>query len=86
LLTGGKSLLPSGVTAVSGLFHKKDLIGVYNQAGKEIARGLVQFSCEEIEKIKGKQTSEIPQILGINEDFEIIHRNNLVILDKGVEP
>jgi glutamate 5-kinase len=85
LLTGGKSLLPSGVTSVSGLFHKKDLIQVFNKAGKEIARGLTQFSSEEIEKIKGKKTSEVPQILGDSENYEVIHRNNLVILDKGSE-
>jgi glutamate 5-kinase len=83
LLTGGKSLLPSGVTGVSGLFHKKDLIRVYNSEGKEIARGLVQYSSEEIDKIKGKQTSQIPDILGQRDTYEIIHRNNLVTLDKG---
>lgn len=85
LLVGGKSLLPSGVTDVSGIFHKKDLIRVFSDDGKEIARGLVQFSSDEIIKIKGKKTSEIPDILGNTDDFEIIHRNNLVILDNGGE-
>ena len=85
MLVGGKSLLPSGVTDVSGIFHKKDLIRVFSDDGKEIARGLVQFSSDEIIKIKGKKTSEIPDILGNTDDFEIIHRNNLVILDNGGE-
>jgi glutamate 5-kinase len=83
LLVGGKSLLPTGVISVSGIFHKKDLIRVHNTEGKEIARGLTQFSSEEITKIKGKQTSEIPDILGSSGNFEVIHRNNLVIIENG---
>jgi glutamate 5-kinase len=83
LLLNGKSLLPSGVTAVEGIFKKEDLISVCNTQGKEIARGLVQYSSDEIEKIQGKKTHEIPEILGIRENYEIIHRNNLVTLEKG---
>ena len=85
LLLNGKSLLPSGVLSVEGTFNKEDLIRVCNNKGKEIARGLVQYSSDDITKIKGKKTHEIPRILGIHDNFEIIHRNNLVTLEKGEE-
>jgi glutamate 5-kinase len=85
LLVNGKSLLPSGVLAIEGTFSKRDLICVYNDQGNEIARGLVQYSSDEIGKIKGRKTHEVPKILGIRENYEIIHRNDLVTLEKGVK-
>jgi glutamate 5-kinase len=85
LLLNGKSLLPSGVLAIEGTFKKEDLVSVCNDQGNEIARGLVQYTSNEIEMIKGKKTHEIPAILGMRTNYEIIHRNNLVTLEKGVE-
>ena len=85
LLVNGKSLLPSGVLSITGTFRRNDLIKVYNNRNEEIARGLVQFSSHDIKKIRGKKTHEIPDILGTHENFEIIHRNNLVTLEKGDE-
>jgi glutamate 5-kinase len=83
LLVNGKSLLPSGVLSITGTFKRDDLIKVFNIRNEEIARGLVQFSSYDIEKIRGKKTHEIPDILGTRENYEIIHRNNLVTLEKG---
>jgi glutamate 5-kinase len=84
LLLNGRSLLPSGVIAVEGTFQKDELVRVCNDRGEEIARGLVQYSSKEIDMIKGKKTAEIPAILGEHTSYEIIHRNNLVTLKKGV--
>jgi glutamate 5-kinase len=76
----GKSLLPSGVVSVEGDFRLGDMVTVVDGDGDEVARGLVSFSSDEIEKIKGKKTSEIGKILGHNDYDEVIHRDNLVIV------
>lgn len=80
LLKMGKSLLPSGITNVEGNFRLGDMVTVVDEDGDEIARGLVSFSHDEIEKIKGKKTSEIMKIIGHKDYDEVIHRDNLVIL------
>ena len=77
LLKRGKSLLPSGVVQVQGEFERGAIIAVLNQEGVEIARGVVNYSHEEIVLIAGKKTSEIEKILGSKDYDEIIHRNNL---------
>ncbi|MCL0067648.1 glutamate 5-kinase [Peptococcaceae bacterium] len=81
LVFNGRSLLPSGITAVEGKFDVGNTVSVVS-GGKEIARGIVNFSSEEIEKIKGKRTNEIADILGHKYCDEVIHRNNLVIIGK----
>jgi glutamate 5-kinase len=77
LLKRGKSLLPSGVQQVEGEFERGAIIAVCNQAGLEIARGVVNYSDSEIRQIAGKKTTEIEKILGGKDYDEIIHRNNL---------
>ncbi len=78
LLERGKSLLPSGVVAVEGSFDIGNTVSVIC-AGGEIARGIVNYPAEEIQKIKGKKTTEIKKILGYKDYDEIIHRDNLVV-------
>lgn len=80
ILKMGRSLLPSGVVGVEGNFVLGDMVTVLDEDGDEIARGLVSFSSAEIEKIKGKKTTEILKILGHKDYDEVIHRDNLVIL------
>jgi len=77
LLKRGKSLLPSGVMQVQGEFERGAIIAVLNQEGIEIARGVVNYSHEEIGQIAGRKTTEIEKILGSKDYDEIIHRNNL---------
>lgn len=81
LLVGKKSLLPSGVIGVQGKFGVGDLIRVLDPSAKEIARGLSNFSSEEIDKIKGANTGELSKVLGYKTFEEVIHRNNLVCLE-----
>jgi len=76
----GKSLLPSGVTEVRGTFDRGDSVSCIGPRGKEFARGLVNYSLQELEKIKGHRTGEIEKILGYNYSDEVIHRDDLVIL------
>ncbi|OQZ02500.1 MAG: glutamate 5-kinase [Candidatus Brocadia sp. UTAMX2] len=77
----GKSLLASGVVSVEGTFHKGDIISICGKEnGTVIARGLVNYSSKEIERIKGCSTSHIVKLLGYKSYDEVIHRNNMVIL------
>lgn len=80
LAAGGKSLLPIGVTDVSGTFERGEAIGCLDQKGKEIARGLVNYSAAETKKILRRASSEIEAILGYVVEPELIHRDNLVLL------
>jgi glutamate 5-kinase len=80
LLHNGKSLLPAGVTRVEGSFGVGAAVGVLDAAGKEIARGLVNYGCEDLVRILGRKSKEIQAILGHKDFDEVIHRNNLVIL------
>ena len=75
---GDKSLLPIGVVAVEGDFVRGDLVACVDSDGRQIARGLVNYSAEEALKLQGKSSKEIPAILGYGGDAEIIHRDNMV--------
>lgn len=79
LVGQGKSLLPSGVTEVEGKFEMGSTISIVSPEGKEIGRGIVYYSSDEINRIKGAQTREIARILGYKDYDEIVHRNNLVL-------
>lgn len=76
----GKSLLPSGLTDVVGDFLPGDAVTCLDADGKEIAKGLVNFSSDALRRIKGCKTADIQSILGSQEYEEAIHRDNLVIL------
>jgi len=76
-----KSLLPAGVREVFGPFPMGSNVSIENEAYVEIARGLSNFSSEEIGAIKGMNSKRIPQILGSDTYFEeVVHRDNMVIL------
>jgi len=79
ILRKGKSLLAIGITKVEGDFKFGDSVGIVNQNGKEIARGLVNYSDKELVKIIGRTTRDIEQILGHKYYDEVIHRDDLVI-------
>ena len=80
LLTRQTSLLPSGVLEVRGKFNADDTISVLDTDGSEIARGVAGFTSSDLDKIKGKKTSEIQKILNRKSGDEVIHRNNLVLI------
>jgi glutamate 5-kinase len=79
LLTG-RSLLPIGVTRVTGTFAKGDAVSVLDPDGVEIARGLVGLDSEEAALVKGKRSQAVIEMLGAGHRGEIIHRDNLVLL------
>jgi len=80
LIHKGKSLLPSGITKIEGQFKVGDYIRCLNNEGKKIAKGLTNYSSEDLNKIKGKKTSEIESALGFKYSDEVIHRDNLVVV------
>jgi glutamate 5-kinase len=80
LAAGGKSLLPSGIVAVSGPFERGATVSIIDPAGKELARGLTNYSSRQIDKIKGLKTSAIAKALGEKPHDEVVHRNNMMML------
>lgn len=76
------SLLPKGILEVSGAFMQGSVIDVMSLDGELLARGIVNYSSDEIKLIKGKNSCEIESILHYKDYDEVIHANNLVI-NKG---
>lgn len=79
LLEQGKSLLPIGVTAVHGEFERGAVVACRSEAGEELARGLVNYSSSQTQKILRTASSDIAARLGFVEEPELIHRSNLVL-------
>ena len=78
---GGCSILPVGIAAVEGDFEAGNTVSVVTAGGREIARGLSHYSSDELKKIAGCQTAEIEERLGHKAFDEVIHRDDLVILN-----
>lgn len=79
LKKSGKSLLPSGVVQVRGQFEEGDTVNLADEAGAIFGMGITNYRTEDIEKIRGLQTSAIADRLGVRGYDEIIHRDNMVI-------
>ena len=77
----GKSLLASGITAVKGEFKFGDAVRIVTHEGREFAKGITNFSHTELAMIKGKKTSQIKEMLGDKSYDEVIHRDNMIILE-----
>jgi glutamate 5-kinase len=78
-LASGKSLLPAGVTDVSGAFERGDLIVIRDADGREIARGLSNYAAGEARALAGRHSGLSESILGYRGRDELIHRDDLVI-------
>ena len=81
-LLDGKSLLSAGILSIDGDFDKGDTLVIFNNKNLEIARGLSNYGSEDLNKIIGKKSEEIKDILGYMDKPEVIHRNNLVYSGK----
>jgi glutamate 5-kinase len=83
LIKRGKSLLPGGIVNSTGEFNSGDPVTI-SDGRQDIGKGIVNYSSDEIEKIKGAHSNEIGNILGYFNKSEVIHRDNMVIGgDKG---
>ena len=87
IVRDGKSLLPTGVTQVEGDFVLGDPVSCVDAQGNTIAKGLVNYSADEIRKIMGLKTAKIEQVLGYKDYDEIVHRDNLAVTtEPGARP
>ncbi len=75
----GKSLLAAGIIEVSGEFEPQNAVKLCDRTGTEIARGIVNYNSEELQKIRGRRSEEIAAILGYQGEDTIVHRDNLVL-------
>jgi glutamate 5-kinase len=76
----GRSLLPAGVTSVSGRFERGDTVALMAPDGEEIARGLVSLSSAELERVCGKRLDVAAQVLGYVLPKTVVHRDNMLVL------
>jgi glutamate 5-kinase len=82
-LARGKSLLPAGVTGVTGQFERGDPVRVLDPDGREIARGLSAYSARDAGRIVGRRSADIAAILGFRGREELIHRDDLALLQRS---
>jgi glutamate 5-kinase len=79
LVDKGCSLLPSGIKGIEGVFSRGATVKILDMSGRILAKGLSNYSSDDILKILGHKTSDITSIIGPG-DEEVVHRNNMVIL------
>ena len=79
LLYKGKSLLPAGIVAVEGDFTSGDVVEIRNQAGELIAKGEVNYSADELQKVKGMSTDQAKKLIHRNVS-EVVHRDDMIVL------
>jgi glutamate 5-kinase len=80
VLSAGKSLLAAGITNIEGQFQPQEAVQLCTATGQEIARGIVNYGDQDLKRILGRRSDEIPQILGYAGADTVVHRDNLVIL------
>lgn len=76
----GKSLLPIGMVQVEGEFERGAVVALLDESGRDIARGLVNYSASEARRIARQPSHKIQSLLGYVDELEMIHRDNLVLL------
>ncbi len=78
-MTQGKSLLPAGVTAVTGNFGRGDPVAIVSPEGDILGKGLVRYTAVEAKAIAGHRSGEIEAILGYQGRAALVHRDDMVI-------
>ena len=81
LVTSHTSLLPKGIVDVKGNFMISQIIDIVDTSDNLLARGMVNYSSDEIKLIKGLKTSEIEAVLHYKDYDEVVHANNLVLVE-----
>ncbi|MEE9285949.1 MAG: glutamate 5-kinase, partial [Dehalococcoidia bacterium] len=82
LTQDNRSLLPAGVQAIEGEFGRGDLVDISQSGGARLGCGLTNYSSRELDAIKGARSSEILKLLGYKFGDEVVHRNDLVLMDR----
>jgi glutamate 5-kinase len=81
-LATGKSLLPAGVKRIEGAFARGDCVAIRDEDGAEIGRGLIAYDADGAERILGRNSRDIAQILGFAGRAEMIHRDDMVLAER----
>jgi glutamate 5-kinase len=79
----GRSLLPAGITSITGRFERGDTVGLLSPDGEEIARGLVGLSSTELAQVCGKRLDVAAQLLGYALPKTVVHRDNMLVLTRS---
>lgn len=79
LRDSGRSLLAVGIKSLSGQFNRGEVVSCIDESGVEVARGLVNYSAEELQILKGQSSENIEKLLGYAGEQEVVHRDNLVL-------
>lgn len=77
LASGRASLLPGGVLAVTGEFHRGDLVEIVDEQGRAVGRGLSQYGAGEVKRLAGRHSRDIETVLGYSYGAEVVHRDDL---------
>jgi glutamate 5-kinase len=86
VVSRGRSLLAAGITAVTGSFAAGDVVALVGADGEPFARGLVNYSAEEVHRIAGVRTERIAELLGYCPYDEVVHRDNLAVICRDGAP
>lgn len=81
----GTSLLAAGVTDVTGEFDSGDPVDILDPQGELIARGMTNFSSDELPRMYGLTTDDLGDRYGSDYRKEVVHRNDLVLIDLARE-
>jgi glutamate 5-kinase len=80
-----RSLLAAGIKKIEGKFQRGDIVNIYGSEGSRLACGITNYSSIDIEAIKGAHSRKIAPLLGYDYGSEVVHRNNLVVLQNEVK-
>ncbi len=83
VVDGGRSLLAAGVRGVQGEFTAGDVVALAHEDRRVFARGLVNYAADELRRIAGLRTERIADVLGSTPYDEVVHRDNLAVIDRG---
>jgi len=79
LINQKRSLLAAGVRQIEGEFHRGDIVNFHDPEGNRIGCGIINYSSDDMQKIKGAHSDKIVSLLGHDYGSEVVHRNNLVV-------
>jgi glutamate 5-kinase len=82
VVTGGRSLLAAGIRGVEGDFSSGDVVGLVSDSGRVFARGLVNYPADDLRRIQGLRTERIADVLGSIPYEEVVHRDNLAVIER----
>jgi glutamate 5-kinase len=82
VLKSGASLLPAGIVSVQGTFERGDSVDIVAPDGKTVARGITNYDCNDVSKLRGRQSLEIEDTLGYTYGSYVVHRDDLVTYNR----